>query len=261
MDNETRLGRQILCYTATWGQTLKKRLLYLIPALIFITAGIFALFNPELLTDDDSSMVLLLFFGAGALFALMGILFVKPAKAVLYDGGFALTRGSKVTETDFSDVKGILDSTTVTKYLGVVTLSKTRVVTIVKKNGEKFGVVKAFIPNFNQFADELGTALSKYMLRGVTIGNLDQVNISFGDALELTGGQFTCDAGRKKGRISIPVDAVHSAEYNGNEGYWLALKGQYDENGKAEDLASIRADKALNLETLYRIIDMVAQNR
>jgi len=258
MDQKTAFGKQIMTFTATTGQTLKKRLLFLLPALVFVAAGVFALVSPELLEDSDASMVLLLFFGAGALFLLMGILFVKPSKAVLYEGGFVLTRGTKVTETGFSDLKGIIDSTTVTKLYGAIPLSQTRLVIIHKKNDEKFGATKATVPSFNQFADELGTAVSKYLLKDVTKDNIEQLSILFGDKLELTGGRFIHDAGKEKGMVSIPADAVRSAEYIGSDGYWIALKGQCDENGKAEELASIRADKALNLESLCRIIEMLS---
>lgn len=263
MNGEARHGNQILKCKATAAQTLGKRLLYIIPALIFIAVGIVSYVKPELfdLADEDMAMVLALFFGAGAVFLLLGIFFVKSAAAVLYEGGFVLTRGSKVTEMDFGDLKGILDSTTILKYYGILPVGKTRVVTVYKKNGEKFGVVKAFVPDFNRFVDELNAAITNYYLKDVTLESMKRLNIYFSDKLELIDGQFIHDAGSKKGKVSIPVEVVRSIEYLNDDGYWLSIKGAPAGNGKANELISIRADKTLNLDTLSRIIQMVSENK
>ena len=254
MNYETKYGKQLLNCATTTGQILMKKLLYLIPALVFAVIGIIVLKNPDLLGSDDSiTTVLALFFGAGALFILLALFFVKKSTAVLYEGGVVLTRGAKITEFDFASLKGIIDSTTIVKAYGAIPFSKTRVVTLVAQNGTKIGLVKALTPNFEQFADELGTTIVKRLLKGVTRENLNQLDISFGDSLELSRGQFIHDG--KKGKVSIPLGNVCGFELQ-NEGYWLHLKGTCDTNGKSEILASIRADKALNLESLHRIIDM-----
>jgi hypothetical protein len=174
----------------------------------------------------------------------------------LYDGGFVLTRGSKVIEVGFNNVAGISDSTIKTQAYGVFTVAKTRQVTVFKKDGEKIIMANIigfiFIPNYDQFADELGTVYTNYLLRDVTKENISQLNLSFGDKLKLAGGQLIHDADKKQGAVSIPLESIRRLEYLNDEGYWLSLK-----NERAEELTSIRADKAMNLETLNRIVELV----
>lgn len=257
MNSEARFGKQLLQGTASSGETIKKRLLFIIPAVIFIIAGIFAMRNPDFIGIEESemAMVLALFFGAGALFLAMAILFVKPAKAILYEDGYVLSRGSKVTEVSFSDVKGISDSTTAFLAYGIVPIVKTRYVVVIKNDGSRSGLVKAFVPDFNRFTDELGAAITAYLLRGVTKETIGKANITFGDKLELTGGRLVYDAGGKKGKIDIPLDSVRNVHIV-LEGYWLYIEGDPDEKGKPAELAAVRADRAWNLDALYRILEM-----
>ena len=262
MSHEVGFGSQILQCVASPGQMVKKRLLYIIPALIFIAAGIVSLGNPDYLGMEEGEMtaVLVLFFGAGLLFLLMGILFVKPSKAVLYDGGFVLTRGSKVTEVDFHDLKGISDTTTGYSFYGIIPIKNTRNVTVLKHDGTRIGLVKAFVPDFARFADELGAACTNFLLKDVTKATIGQAKISFGDKLELAGGQLVYEAGEKKGRVFIPLDTVRNVRIT-EEGFWLYLDGEPDEKGEARELAAIRADRAWNLVALYRILEMYIRQR
>ena len=255
MQYESEYGKQLFECKESLGQTLGKRLRFILPSLVFIGAGILAMLNPDFAgSEEDLKMLLPLFFGAGALFALLGLFFVKPLEAAIYESGFVNTRGSKVIELDFSSIKGISDSTTVIKIYGIIPATKTRVLTLTKKDGNRIELTKTFVPDFNQFIDAFSTAFTKHLLKDVETAGIDKANISFGDSLELTGGQMVYDE-KKKGKTAIPLSRIHSIESDG-EGYWLALKG-----ANQEELANVRIDKALNIEALYRIVDMAQKAR
>jgi len=254
MDYEAKYGKQIIKCTATSGQLMKKRILFLLPAIIFIAAGILMLVYPEVLEGEDVPYLLPLLFGVGAVFLAMAIFFVKPATAILYEGGFITTRGSTVKETDFNDILGITDTKIVHTLYALIPVGNTRIVTIGRKDGSKFGLLKAFVPDFNRFCDELGTAISAFMLKGITKENIAEANISFGDKLELTGGHLVFNS-KKEGMITIALETVRGLKYFG-EGYHLDIVGDADEKGNPEVLATIRADSAYNLDSLYNIIGM-----
>jgi len=208
-------------------------------------------------------MALPLFFGVGAVAILLAIVLVKRSEAVIYENGFVFTRGSKVTELNFDNVKGISDWTTSIKFYGVISVGSVREVKIVKQDGEKIALTDATgfnlqnysLPNFDQLADELGAVITKRLLKDVAKEKIGYVNISFGDQLEFTGGQFVYNEDKGRNKIYIPLSKVIGAEIP-EDSYWLFLLGPRGQDGKAERLASIRADKALNLGALYRIIEM-----
>ncbi|MDR0570844.1 MAG: hypothetical protein LBG71_06475 [Clostridiales Family XIII bacterium] len=252
MNYEANFGKELLKCTATSGEVLKKRLLFFGLAFIFFAAGILEVVSPGILGEVEQSMLLKLIFFAGGSVCVLGAFFlVRFGSAVLYERGFAVTNRSKVTAMDFNEVKGISDAT----------IRNVRQITVVKKDGEKVTLANGTgglrVSNFHQFADDLGTLISSFLLKDVTAENIDRLSISFGDKLELAGGRLIHDAGGKKGKVSIPLEAVRNVELPGDDGYWLSLMGAVGENGKAEELASIRVDKALNLETLFRILRMV----
>jgi len=256
MDYEAKYGKQILKCTATEGQVLKRRLLFLIPAILFLAFGISLVVRPEIMYGEDiGGMLIPLCFGGGVLLLAMSFIFVRKGTAVLYEGGFVLASGAKVKETDFNDVKGILDTKYADKVYGIPA-GNTRIVMIYKRDGKGFHVTKAAIPNYDQFCDELSVAISVFLLKGITKDNIADARISFGDKLELAEGQLVHNAG-KNGMISIPLDAVREISYFG-DGYWLDILGDVDETGKPERLARIRADLAQNLDSLNSILAMFA---
>ena len=255
--------KQVFECRTSHGQLLKKRLMYLFPAVVFIATGIAMLLLPEMLEGEEEllPMMLLLFFGVGAMFILLSILRVKPSSAVIYEDCLVHACGSKAMNLAFDNVKGISDETTVFLLWHIIPVGKTREITLVRKDGEKKSLTKNLVPSFNQFADALGAALATFLLKDLTKETIGSANISFGNALELSDGKFIYDGGRKKGKVSIPVDAVRSIEVHDEEGYWLTLRGRpNNEDGKAEELAMIRKDKALNIEALYRIVAMFSAN-
>ena len=202
MNYEEKFGKLLLHCTASSGQTLKKRLLFLVPAIILIVGGAIALLAPDLLTedDDDIKIAFAVFIALGVMLLLWGVVFVKRAMVELYETGYVLTRGSKVTVMAFDDVKGISDSTTAFSAYGIIPVGKSRDVSITKKDGVPILLLKSGVPNFNQFVDELGAAFTEYLLKDLTKENIGQASISFGNKLELAGGHLVFDAGGKKAK-------------------------------------------------------------
>ena len=250
MNYEERFGKLVLSGEGKQRGILMK-ILMLIPAVCVIALAF------VLLGDGPNDIIYQGFAIVIAALAIFGILFAKKYKEIsVYENGIVLARGSKVIELGYEDVKGVQDSTTVIKAYGVITASKNRFLTIVRKDGTKIALNKAMVTDFDQFADEICAAVTKYLLRGITRENINQARIVFDDKLVLADGHFVFDAGGSKGKISIPVDSVSGAEIRG-DGYWLNLLGSYDEKGMPEELASIRADKALNLEALSQILGML----
>jgi hypothetical protein len=257
MDYEATFGKQLLQCTASPAQTIRKRLFFLILGILVIVGSIIALGAPGFLTEDDGDLRIAFgaFIAIGAFLSLFGLFFIKKAEAALYETGYVLKRGSKVTATAFNDMKGIIDTMTAFSAYGIVPVGKSRDVSVVKNDGVPFMLTKTSVPNFNQFVDELCVTYNKYLLKDLTKENIGQASISFGNKLELSGGQLIFDAGGSKGKIPIPLGSIQNVRVT-EEGYWLYIEGAINEKGKAEELAAIRADKAWNLEALYRILDM-----
>ena len=252
MENETKFGKQVYSCSKKAGMKILKVFLLFPPIILLILT--FTVFN-----DGPSAIYYQVIAVLLSVLALYWVFFGKQYKEiVVYENGIVFTLGSKVTELDFCDVKGINDATIVTKLYGVINAGQTRYAAIVKHNGEKHVFTKALVSELEQLADNLGAAFTKYLLREVTAETLDKAYISFGDSLELTGGLLVHDAGAKKGKVSIPLNAVRNVAFD-DDGYWLTLEGEKNEKGKPEKLAMIRADKALNLTALLRILDAFRQ--
>jgi hypothetical protein len=264
---ETKFGRELLRGATPSGQILKKRLLFIIPALIFLAFGALVLVNPDVFEFSAAEMdtatfklLPLLFFAAGAIFVLIGIFRIKPAQVFIYEKGFAHIGGSKITEVDFGDVKGVANLKSTLKYMGELQIAKSKhEVTIVKNDGNKiclgpFTASKLFLPQAEQTADELDMAITKYLLKDVTKENIAKVNISFGDALELTGGQLAYKAGGKKSVVYIPLDAVKDISFSE---YWMELKGASGEKLASIQITNNLEAKMLNSEAFRHIMRMI----
>gem|GEM_PF-3756998 len=161
--NITKYGDQLFECQSTPKETLKKRIMFLAPAIVFILAGIAYMANPEVADSQSQLMMLLaLFFGTGVLFILLSIILVKPLKAVIYEGGLVYIRGEKTKEFAFDSVKDISDETTTFLLWGLIPTVNIRAVKLVLKDGGKAEFTKYNVSDFHNFADELGEAFEKY---------------------------------------------------------------------------------------------------
>ena len=259
MENETKFGKLLFQCSTTFGKDFRKRLLYLVPALVFITAGIYAQRNPDLLEPDEITMVLGLFFGAGAFFLLLAVFFVKRSKAFLYEGGIVHTYASKVIEIDFNDVIGIRDLASKQMWFALILpifALKSRDITIEKKDGTIIQLSKNKVADINKFADILNSVFTERLLKDVTKQNLSKTTISFGKELELKDGQLLYND-----KTVIPFEEIIKIE-TGDGGHHIMLIGKEKESKKftrTDIIAMIAVDKALNIEALYRIVQIAKE--
>ena len=263
MHDESRFGNQVFECNSSMGEMLKKRLLYLLPAIVFIAAGAATSMFPEVMEGEEELMPILLalFFGVGIIFVLLSILRVKSSKAVIYEDGLVHIRSLKVTEVKFGDIKGIRDWVERTMWFAAIIpvfALKTRTITIEKKDGATIQLNKTLVPDFNRFSDKLNSVFTEYLFKGVTKENLNRTSISFGAELELSNGQLLYNKGKKEGKVVIPFDAILSIEIS-SDGYYILLVGEEREKKKfkrTDILAAIATGKALNVDAFYRIVQM-----
>jgi len=250
--------------TTTAKQVLLLRILFIILSLACLGAGLLVMSDPEMVeavleTELDIEVAMGVCFVLAVFFFLMSFRLVKHTKAMIYDDGLIYRRGNtNVIELDFNDLSGIIESSIVMKALLFVKVSETRTLTFMLKSGKKKELADAQLPQAKRFFEEAHTAVADYFLRGVTAENLNKLEISFGDTLELRDGTFTYQESKKKEPVYIPVADVYSIANEEEHSY--SLKGKPD-GDKADTLAVIRTDMGMNFETLFRIVEMVAQKR
>ena len=263
---QSNFGEELLQLTNTTTRVMLQRFLIMLPGIVFLILGVVALIDPiafygsPRLAEEDGWMTYL-FFGLGGVYSVLIPLLFKPYRqATIYEAGLVLEKKSKVTEIAFSDVKGIADYITRHNVNGIP-VGKTRTFSITSTDGSVVGLGKFTFPHgFNHFAEELKNAHMAYLLKNLSKENIDQVQISFGDQLELQGGQLIYNQGKKKGAIEIALEDIYDIESqdgvlhllsapSGEKKKLLALK-------RKDTLASISLQKALNLDILYFILSL-----
>ena len=257
MQSETKYGKILFHSELTSKAALARIAIFFILSSIFIGLAIFTILSMESDTDVRGAW--------GVLFGLASIPFVsrifasRASKATVFENGLMHSRGSKVTDLAFEDIAGIRDLTDKTIFLALIIpvfASKSRIITIHKKDGKIIEINKNQARYFNDFADTFNFAFTEHLLNGITKENIYQANISFGAQLELSNGQLKYDSWGKEGEKIIPLDLVFGLQPNEN-GNLIMLMGEKNEKGKAEILASIKADVALNIGALYRILEIL----
>jgi len=267
MQNE-KFGKLMLECKSSRGKSLKRKLMFLIPALIFFAAGTIIAINPEIgvVTEEDAQFipaVIAAFFAVGAVCVIGALLRSKQSSIALYENGVVYVRGPIVTEAGFDDIEGIRQVRSAAAIGGVLIRTPKALsqesVTIRKKDGVEIVLNKAYMSDFHQFADEFSDLYIRWLVKDLTMENIADANISFGPDLELSGGQFIYT--HKKEKKYMPVGEVHGLEIQTDDEhnfFWLTSRVETDKKGRPKKIAGGQTVKALNLEALYHIVQMIA---
>ena len=240
MQEESKFGKQVFQDGSKTSQVAVRKCLYLLPAVFLFALSLIMRLHPAMIGEstESSGMITVILLVAAPLYALMILSIVKGFSATIYEQGFVLKRGSKVTELAFAEVKGI--------SLANKTL------TIQGLDGKNIVLAGMFTPNMKQFAEEFETAYTKSSLYDITQESLYQTNISFGKHLELVNGVFIY-----KGKEAVTLDDVYGIEVDeetllraaAQEAAFIRLKGQI-----GNDLLTVPLMYVQNLDILRRII-------
>jgi len=265
----------------TSGQTLKKRLLYFIPALVLAGLGVLTLIDRYIFVvryGDQETFIFFLvaFFGIAFVFLLLGIMLVKHTELSIFDEGIIFTRGSKSEHVAFSDLEGINDTKTSTTVIvtspagglvggliigllaSFIPALNPHKIKLRKKDGTTIKLSKSFLHNFKEVAENLHSAYTEYLLKDLSKENLSDANISFGPQLQLRDGQLVyCKNIMKKSETIIPFENISNICGGADGVVWI--DGPKNEKGKAETLAKLSVESLLNIDALDRIVQM-AQN-
>jgi len=269
MNNEERFGKTLLVSVASKGRGLRKRVLYLIAAFVFVAAGIVLTLNPELgvVVEEDAHLVpvfIAIFIAVGLIFVILSLVRSKQSSITLYEQGIMYAHGKKVTEAGFSDLEGIRLETSAVAIGGVAiplgSLGQESV-TIRMKDGTVVVLRKSTISNFRDFADKFGVVYTRWLLDGLTLDNISDAEISFGPDLKLRSGQFIYI--EKKQEKTMPLSDIHSLEIETGDEYnyfWLTSKTLTNKNGTPKKVIGGQTAMALNLEALHIIVQMILGN-
>jgi len=190
---------------------------------------------------------------------------------IVYEHGVMLKRGFKTLTLGFSDIEGIL----VIKSVGVslpavprdlicpIPLGRMFSVTLVRKSDSKRIIVRA--PRFGKFSKAISMAFTEHITQGISPGNMDKANISFGKKLRLENGSFIFAHGKSGDSVTIPFPDANYAELAPHAGNDLLRIMVVDiEKGVKNNSISIPLKDAvemLNLDALFRILEDVTKRR
>ena len=197
---------------------------------------------------------------------------IVHSEAVLYEDGLVYVIGDKTTIVPFEYVKGTQFAVTVFGVSGrgyddiVIRSAK-----LIKNDGTRIdmdGCAAAF-RNFRQFYETLDSVFADYLLRGITSENLHQANISFGDCLELRNGKLIygdlLEEDDENSTVAMPLEYITGIEYSAKREKikdsigLLRIKGPLNDKGEAMDFATISISGMLNIQALYRVVEMAKQ--
>ncbi|MCL2353538.1 MAG: hypothetical protein FWC69_02785 [Defluviitaleaceae bacterium] len=155
--------------------------------------------------DDAPAFLPYIFFAAAV--GLVAVMFVFKSQTVkIFEGGFTFEKGNNIDKISFGDAKGIIDTDVIEdSVIGRATHHFTtkrnaqkgiflRGVTVQTKNGRKMGIV-------NTAGYALYNAFLAYTFRDITIDNLQDLNISFGDDLSFKDRHFVLDTKKHQKQV------------------------------------------------------------
>jgi len=267
MQNETKYGKLLYRCAREPEKVSRSKKLSGAGALIFVVATLFcvALVDP----DNDVLYAFALITGLCALPFIIKFFSTKVLEAAVYENGFAYSWGKKTVEMYFNEAVGVKRSTEEVEvagggFLGYLLLSMISklipgladgAIEIVKKVGKKVSVGNGHVADFKGFSDALDKAFASWLTKGLTMENIADADISFGDDLKLSGGRFIYDMGRK-GIKNISLGEVRGFTRDDNGTCWITGSAM-DKRGKPEKLAG----DALNASALCHIVQMIVGAR
>ena len=177
--------------------------LYFIPTIIIAACGVAAIFIIELIPDYqrdplDDMLPYIIFAIAVALPIYSTIIWRlrTPLEGRIFERGIKINRGENViVDIAFSDIKGIVN------YVETVFgIKGDRIVIIVAKSGERTKIPNSglYTRNFKRFLDTLVYEYTSYLIRDLTLENLNCADIKFSTNLELSGGKLINTANGKE---------------------------------------------------------------
>jgi len=286
MDYESKLGKLLLTFKVG---VLHKGIAYLCVAMVVFFAAMIAivafLIDMTDMLDNFAAydlsgqapwlvrMILIALFATAAIiFAGWARRWLRLQTAHIYERGIVTIHGSRTNEIAYSQIRGIL-AISLTKVL-ITNGPSPNITTTGGRNGsitiafhESPEKIVVFVPRFKQFAKALNTAYTQYIAKDLHSGNIHTADISFGDNLQLCGGEFIYTPAKdNKVNNEYKGNKVNN-EYKGNKvciGYsdilalkfstpsfkFMELTGRM---GKIE-ITHSQARDLLNIDVLYYII-------
>ena len=270
MQQEMKYGKALASYTAPAQKTTRKKSIFLICAVILIIATIALLIIAE--DEYDVMIAYALVAGLCAIPFIIKFFITKAAEAVIYESGFTLVRGSKITEAAFNDIAGMQrssESTTLIAtgfgFIGALIIGalsslipglKSYTINITKRDGSIIILSKSMVPNFKQFSVDLDIMFADWLLWGLTLSNIHEANIAFGKDFSLSGGQFIFKKSKKEGVVAVPWNYISGVE-EGNDGWYWLTGTELDKKGNPIKLACAE----YNSTALLRIGQMITDYR
>jgi hypothetical protein len=244
MRNELRFGKLLFQDGSKPSQVTKRRFLYLIPAVFLFVIGFILLTDPALLDEnpEDARIPSYVMLFSSAFYFFLIFFIVKGYYGAIYEHGFVIKHGSKTIARSFDELKELY--------------SFKKSIVIVECTGKSNGMFSYFVPNLQQFTEELASAHAKYWIRTLSPENLNKVEISFGTQLKLANGIFIY----KKGKKTVPLNDVYYIEIieqsPGSPETELAMFKGID----GEDLLIAPTAYMINMEVFNHIAYMISES-
>ena len=267
MQHDTKYGK--LLYSCARGpeKVSRSKKLSGIGALFFVVVTVFLVSLGE--SDTDVIYAYAMITGLCALPFIIKFFSTNVLEAAVYENGFAYSWGKKVAEMHFNEAVGVQrgsaePSIVAGGLLGILLFNMVSklipglagdTIEVVKKAGKKAEIGKGHVANIKEFSDELEKAFTGWLTKGLTMENIADADISFGDDLRLSGGKFIHDMGRK-GKKSISLGEVRGVTRDSNGTCWITGAAM-DKKGKPEKMAG----GALNTLALCHIVQMIVDAR
>jgi|GEM_PF-3890855 len=186
---------------------------------------------------------------------------MQISAAEIYENGITITQGEHTHAIELDQIKGILALSTFTVVLsnppGALDLpfvssvgNRYRSVTIAEKQGGEPFIVR--VPNFVKFARMLNAKFTQYIMKELTPENISRAAISFGEHLQLTGGQFVYDPPDGASRVYLPLGQVTGIEFNAEGWSILAIRTKNPDDQLRIPHRQTRT--MLNIDILHQII-------
>jgi len=240
--NENKLGKLLFQDGSKSSQVTTRRLLYLLPSAILFVIGLILFLDPALIDEkpDDVRIPSIILLVAATLNTFLIFFIVKGFHGAIHEHGFVINNGRKTIALSFDEVKELC------------AFSKS--IVVVDNAGKRMGLFNCFVPNLQQFTEELASAYTKYWTRVLNPETLYKASISFGKELKLDGGRFI----HKNGRKIVSLDDVYDIEITEDdpESSITMIKGV-----DGEDLIVVPAAYMTNMDVLNLIKNMIIELR
>ena len=270
-------GNLVFHAKASLFRMIRRIIIFLVPAVGLTVIGIIGFISPETVVMEEEPWVAYIVFGAGLLYFIIMLVFVKTYEVAIYEKGLLYRRASKKwTEIDF-DNSGISDVIHTTRAY-FIPVWKARHVSIGTQINAPDGSMdtpqnfatrfaheaatgntfaRSNTPQFHKFSDTLIATQLEHMTKDLTKENIFETSISFGENLILTDGEFIYRKDKRR-ESSVPLKDVHKASlfHQFGGGSQLRLEGKPSENGRPNFLLDVMVNNINNLTILHYIVDM-----